>query len=160
YEFKEAFTRDLTAHPEKVWKPEELVAYILDTKAPFAAGQGWDYSDTNYIVLGMIIERITRSTYYSEVKKRLLDPLKLKNTLPSDRREIPGLAQGYAGPNNPFGGTDAMLVSGKFTINPQFEWCGGGMVSTAEDLARWGKRLYEGKAFSIEMRDEMLKGVP
>jgi D-alanyl-D-alanine carboxypeptidase len=59
YEFKEKFTRDLTANPEKRWRPAELVAYLLDEKAPFAAGQGWDYSDTNYIVLGMIIEKVT-----------------------------------------------------------------------------------------------------
>ena len=55
YEFKEQFTKDLTADVDKVWKPEELISYIFDTKAPFEAGKGWDYSDTNYIVLGMIM---------------------------------------------------------------------------------------------------------
>jgi D-alanyl-D-alanine carboxypeptidase len=54
-------TKDLTANPEKVWKPAELVAYLLDEKAQFAAGKGWDYSDTNYIVLGMIIEKVMAS---------------------------------------------------------------------------------------------------
>jgi D-alanyl-D-alanine carboxypeptidase len=69
--------------------------------------------------------------------------------------------QGYAGPNNPFGGTDAMIGSdGKFAINPQFEWCGGGMASTAEDLARWAKALYEGKAFPPALLEEMKNGVP
>lgn len=160
YEFKEQFTKDLTANPDKVWKPEELVAYILDTEAPFAAGKGWDYSDTNYIVLGLIIEHITKSSYYDQVRKRLLKPLKLNDTVPSDSRVIAGLAQGYAGPNNPFGGTDAMIVNGKFAINPQFEWCGGGMASTSEDLARWAKALYEGKTLNSATREHMLKGVP
>ncbi len=64
YEFKEQFTTDLTKNPDKVWKPEELIAYILDSPPPFAVGKGWQYSDTNYIVLGMIIERVTKSTYY------------------------------------------------------------------------------------------------
>jgi D-alanyl-D-alanine carboxypeptidase len=161
YEFNERFTRDLTANPDKVWKPAELVAYILDMKPPFDAGKGWDYSDTNYIVLGMIIERITGSTYYAEARKRLLGPLKLRDTVPSDSRMVPGLVQGYAGPNNPFGGTDAMIgANGKFVINPQFEWCGGGMASTAEDLARWEKALYEGKAFAPALLEEMKKGVP
>ena len=49
YEFKPQFTKDLTANPEKVWKPAELVAYLFDEKPPFEAGMGWDYSDTNYI---------------------------------------------------------------------------------------------------------------
>ena len=54
YEFKEQFTKELTANPDKVWKPAELVAYLLDEKPPFEAGKGWNYSDTNYIVLVMI----------------------------------------------------------------------------------------------------------
>jgi D-alanyl-D-alanine carboxypeptidase len=84
YEFKDQFTKDLTANPEKVWKPAELVAYLLDEKPPFAAGKGWDYSDTNYIVLGMIIEKVTGKRFYDEANKRLLKPLKLTNTIPQD----------------------------------------------------------------------------
>ncbi|HKS26900.1 MAG TPA: serine hydrolase [Pyrinomonadaceae bacterium] len=160
YEFKEQFTKDLTASPEKVWKPEELVSYILDTAAPFAAGKGWDYSDTNYIVLGMIIERITGSTYYRELARRILVPLGLRETVPSDRRDVPRLIQGYAGKDNPFGGSDAMISSGRMIINPQFEWTGGGIASTAEDLARWAKLLYEGKAFAPSLLPTMLEGVP
>ena len=78
YEFKEQFTKDLSANPDKVWKPEELLAYLFDEKAAFEAGKGWDYSDTNYIVLGMIIERVTGKKYYSEAQNRILKPLKLK----------------------------------------------------------------------------------
>ena len=160
YEFNERFTADLTASPDRVWKPQELVAYILDTAAPFAAGQGWDYSDTNYIVLGMIMEKVTGRAYYDLVRERVLRPGNLQATVPSDARVIRGLANGYAGANNPFGGTDAMLVDGRMVINPQFEWTGGGMASTAEDLARWGKRLYDGQAFDPSMLPMLLDGVP
>jgi len=159
YEFKEQFTKDLTANPEKVWKPAELVAYLLDEKAPFAAGQGWDYSDTNYIVLGMIIEKVTGKNFYDEATRRLLKPLKLTDTIPQDGPKLKGVVQGYAGPNNPFGGTDAMIVNGKFAINPQFEWTGGGYASTAQDLARWAKMIYEGKAFAPELLPQVLDGV-
>jgi D-alanyl-D-alanine carboxypeptidase len=160
YEFKPEFTRDLTASPDKVWRPAELVAYILDTEAPFPAGGGWDYSDTNYIVLGMIIERVAGATLNDEIARRLLHPLGLTRTVPSDRREIPGLAQGYAGPGNPFGGTDAMIVDGKFAINPQFEWAGGGYAVSGGDLARWAKALYEGRAFDASLVAAMVDGVP
>ena len=159
YEFKEQFTKDLTANPDKVWRPEELVAYLLDEKAPFEAGKGWDYSDTNYIVLGMIIEKVTGKKYYDEAVRRVLKPLKFERTYPQDKREIKGLVQGYAGTNNPFGGRDAVLENGKFIINPQFEWTGGGMVSNAEDLARWAKAMYEGKAFDAALLPEVLNGV-
>jgi D-alanyl-D-alanine carboxypeptidase len=160
YEFNERFTADLTAAGDRIWKPQELVAYIFDTAAPFAAGQGWDYSDTNYIVLGMIMEKVTGRTYYDLARERVLRPAGLSATVPSDARSIPGLANGYAGANNPFGGSDAMLVGGRMVINPQFEWTGGGMASTASDLARWGKRLYEGGAFDASMLAKLLDGVP
>lgn len=160
YEFKEQFTKDLTANPEKAWKPAELVAYLLNEKPPFAAGGGWDYSDTNYIVLGMIIEKVTGRKFYNEADRRLLRPLKLTDTIPQNGPRLKGVIQGYAGPSNPFGGTDAMIVNGKFVINPQFEWTGGGYASTAHDLARWAKMIYEGKAFSSDLLPEVLQGVP
>jgi len=160
YEFKEQFTKDLTANPDKVWKPAELVAYLLDEKPPFEAGKGWDYSDTNYIVLGMIIEKVTGKKLYDEADRRLIKPLKLTDTIPQDGPRLKGVVQGYAGPNNPFGGSDAMIVNGKFIINPQFEWTGGGYVSTAQDLARWAKMIYEGKAFSPDLLPQVVEGVP
>jgi len=159
YEFKEQFTKDLTANPDKVWKPAELVAYLLDEKAPFEAGKGWDYSDTNYIVLGMIIEKVTGRKFYDEANRRVLGPLKLNDTLPQDAPRLPGIIQGYAGPTNPFGGTDEMIVNGKFAVNPQFEWTGGGYISTAQDLARWAKMMYEGKAYSPDLLPQVVDGV-
>ncbi|MDH4271886.1 MAG: beta-lactamase family protein [Candidatus Aminicenantes bacterium] len=160
YEFNEAFISDLIRQPDKVWKPEELVAYILDSKAPFSAGEDWEYSDTNYIVLGMILEKISAAKYYDLLSARILGPLRLRNTVPSDSRTIRGLVQGYAGAGNPFGGRDEMLSDGRFVFNPQFEWTGGGVASTAEDLARWAKYLYEGRAFDSSLLPEMLDAVP
>lgn len=159
YEFKDTFTKDLTANPDKIWKPAELVSYLLGETAPFEAGTGWDYSDTNYIVLGMIIEKVTGKKFYAEALKRVVKPSKLSNTIPQDNPRIKGLIQGYAGPNNPFGGKDAMIENGKFAINPQFEWTGGGWASTGEDLARWAKIMYEGKAFDASLLPQMLDGV-
>jgi len=132
YEFKEAFTLDLTANPDKSWHPEELLAYVLDEGPSFPPGGGWEYSDTNYIILGMIMEEVTGEACYDLIRSRFLVPLGLRETTPSLSRQIPGLVQGYAGPGNPFGGTDAMVLpDGRFAINPQFEWAGGGFASTA-----------------------------
>jgi D-alanyl-D-alanine carboxypeptidase len=68
--------------------------------------------------------------------------------------------QGYAGPNNPFGGSDAMVKNGRFAINPQFEWAGGGFAATSADLARWSKALYEGRAFDSRLNQQVYSGVP
>lgn len=161
YEFKKEFTTALTANPGKTWKPEELLFYILDEKASFAAGAGWEYSDSNYILLGMIIEKITGKKYYELLKTNILQPLRLKNTFPSEKRKLENLAQGYAGAENDFGGKDKVIgKDGEFIINPQFEWTGGGIYSTTEDLAKWGKLLYEGKAFDSALLTTMLNAVP
>ena len=64
------------------WKPEELLKYVWDENPGFAAGQGWDYSDTNYILLGMIIEQLTGKKYYELLYKEILEPHKLVNTKP------------------------------------------------------------------------------
>jgi D-alanyl-D-alanine carboxypeptidase len=158
YELNERFLKDLTANPAKVWTPADRIAYLLDAPPPFRAGEGWDYSDTNYIVLGLIIERITGNQLNDEIRRRVLVPLALTHTVPSDQRRVPGLAQGYAGPNNPFGGFDAMIVNGEFVVNPQFEWAGGGYASTADDLARWMKLLFEGRAYPDTLLRQALDG--
>ncbi len=160
YEFKKEFTDFLTANPYKVWTPEERLAYLFDEKPPFAAGQGWEYSDTNYIVLGMILERVTGKDFYGEAKRRFIKPLKLTNTIPQDGPKLKNVVQGYAGPNNPFGGKNRMIENGKFIVNPQLEWTGGGWASTGEDLARWAKLMYEGKAFDASLVPMMVDGVP
>ena len=158
YELNPRFLADLTADPMREWTPEQRLSYLLDAQAPFAAGQGWDYSDTNYVVLGMILERITGTPAYEEIRTRFLEPLGLRQTVPSDRPRINGLAQGYAGPGNPFGGADAMLRDGAMVINPQFEWAGGGYAASAADLARWARHWYEGRAFGREMLAQALQG--
>ena len=159
YEFNPKFTVDLSANPDKVWSGEDRLAYLFDAKPPFAPGEGWEYSDTNYIVLGMIIERVGGAPYYQQLRKRILVPLKLAGIVPADSRIVPGLVQGYAGANNPFGGSDEMIKDGKFAVNPQFEWTGGGLATTAVDLARWAKLLYEGKVVHESLMDDLLDGV-
>ena len=160
YEFQPAATAALRANPFKEWTPVERLSYIFDSHAPFAARQGWEYSDTNYIVLGMIIEKLLGDSYYAAASARLLRPLGLTNTIPSDRRDLPGVIVGYAGKANDLGGYDASIVDGRMAVNPQFEWTGGGMASTAADLARWAKLLYEGKAFPPSLLPTMLDAVP
>ena len=95
YEFKEAFTVDLTAQPDKHWRPEELLAYVLDEAPSFAAGAGWEYSDTNFVLLGMILEEITARPCYEMIREAFLGPLGLENTVPSESRAIPGFPHFY-----------------------------------------------------------------
>ena len=157
------FRKDLVANPNQTRKPEELIAYILDKRALFPAGKKWSYADTNYILVGMIIERVTARSLYSEMARRLLTPLKLNNTIPSDQRVLPGVIPGYSkeigqlinkkGPYTKMIGPDGLI------INPQWEWAGGGLASTPEDLARWVKALFDGNVLEKAFLDQMTAGV-
>ena len=149
YEFKDAFARDLRANPDKIWKPEELLAYVFDEPAPFAAGAGWEYSDTNYIVLGLIIEHLYDQPFYLQVDHALLRKMRRNRFRPSVKRAMSGLVQGYTGANDPItGGAVPMIVDGKLIFNPQFEWTGGGYAGTPTSLAIWARMLYGGGAFA------------
>jgi D-alanyl-D-alanine carboxypeptidase len=157
YEMNPAFTARLRAEPDKVWTPDEQIAFLLDATPPFAPGQGWEYSDTNYIVLGMVLEAVTGTRLYDEVRRRFLEPLALRRVVPSTSRRIAGLVPGYAGARDPLGLPDEVLPGGVFVINPQFEWTGGGFATSAPDLARWGHALYAGPALSARARALMIE---
>ena len=158
YVFDEAFIDQLLESPDKVWTPEELLAFVLDKPPVHPAGEGWAYSDTDYIVLGMIIESICGEDFYSVLDKRILTPFALKSTSPSNKRRLKGLVNGYTGDRTPpFRLPGKVPVDGVYPINPQFEWCGGGLITNSLDMARWAKILYEGKVFSDVMLKEMLQ---
>ena len=146
------FLKALFKNSEKDVRYEDLIAYVLNRKPLFAAGKKFNYADTNYILIGLIIEKVTGKTLYDEITNRILKPFKLNDTFPSNKNILPQVANGYF-KNKP------VIINGKFTINPQWEWAGGGFASTAEDLARWAKFLYEGNVLRKDLMDEMLKGV-
>ncbi len=160
YEFRPEFTAALTGDPDRVWDPRDQVRYLHGTRAPFAPGAGWEYSDTNYLVLALVLERIVGRVVDEEIRARFLGPLALENTIPSDARALPGVVQGYAGAQNPFGGRDAMLGDdGRLAINPQFEGAGGGYAATAADAARWGSHFLSGALVGSDVHAQALAGV-
>lgn len=154
------FIKTLRKEPDKAWKPEELVAYVLDDKPLFGAGEGWVYADTNYILIGMIFERASGAAVHDEVTRRILRPLKLKATESSDGRVFPDLTHGYFSPGSPFGVEGRTIVGGKFVINPRMEWPFRGLVSSVEDLAKWAKVLYEGGVLRQATVERLLETVP
>lgn len=158
YVFEASFQQEVLLDPDRVWKPEELLAYVFDKEPLFVPGTDFAYSDTNYILAAMVLEEITGKTMYKLVKKRILKPFRLKRISPQVKRKIKGLAVGYNGQNDPFfpGRT---VENGVYQYNLQFEWAGGGFVMNPQDLARAGKLIYEGKVFKPELLPEFFDGV-
>lgn len=149
----------LRKNRDKEWKPAELLAFILDEKPLFAPGSSFSYADTNYIVVGMVVESVLGGSFYDEVRKRILEPLKLSDTVPSTSRRLLGLVQGYSMPGSPFGLEGPLIKGGMFAFNPQMEWTGGGFLTTSADLARWARALYAGTVLPSAMLLEMAKSV-
>jgi len=146
---------------QPLFSPEDLIGYVLDRPALFEAGTSWAYSDTGYILLGLVIEEVTGRSYYEEIRERFLTPFDLQLTTPSDQLLLTGLAAGYMGTENAFGFPHKTLqADGTMVWHPGLEWTGGGLVSNAGDLALWGALLFEGHAMTGDYLTELLKGVP
>lgn len=140
---------------------EEAIAFVLDADPLFDAGAGWAYTDTGYLLLGLVIETAGGRSYYDLVSERFLDPLGLADTRPSNLRTLPGLAAGYVAEDNPFGlPPRTMDADGTLLWDPAMEWTGGGLVSTSPNLAAWGQALFTGRAMDGPYLDRLLDGVP
>lgn len=146
--------------PDANFAPEELVRFVLDTAPLFPPGDGYHYSDTNYILAGLIVEQVTGRGYYDVLRRRFLDPMGLTRTTPANRRDLRGLVAGYTGREGLFGLPSEVTENGTLVYNPATEWTGGGLVTNPQDLARWAKALYEEQALPGEYLDELLNAVP
>jgi D-alanyl-D-alanine carboxypeptidase len=158
--FNEAASTQWPA-PGNSFTPEVLVSFIFDAEPLFPPGESWAYTDTGYVLIGLVIEAITGRTYYEELNDRFLGPLRLKATTPSNQRSLSNLAAGYVAADNAFGfplkTTDQ---NGVLVWHPGLEWTGGGLISTSRDLAHWGDALFRSRALPDEDLHAMLESVP
>lgn len=141
--------------------PQTLVAYLFDAPALFAAGSDFAYSDTGYLLLGLVVERASGQPFYRLARLRFLDPLGLSQTAPSDRRRLRGLVQGYAGGEPARGAVTRVLDdAGNLRWHPLTEWTGGGFISNARDLARWVLVHFSGASMPHDYFPLVLNGAP
>lgn len=154
------FMETLISNPDKQWTPEECISYTFGRPPLFAAGTDWGYADTNYLILGLVVQSITKKEAYKQIDEYFIKPNKLTATEPSVKRDLKDLVTGVSGPQTPFKVTGPVLVDGKMLINPQMEWAGGGYISNTIDLARWARIYYDGAALSDEIRKQQRAGVP
>ncbi|MGE0142225.1 MAG: serine hydrolase domain-containing protein [Planctomycetota bacterium] len=151
------FQRELLAAPDKVWDVRDLIGYLADTEALFEPGSGWAYSDTNYLIAGLVIETVTERSFATHFAGLLRDRFELRDTALSDRRELPGLVNGLASGLAFHRGP--VLADGRYFVNPQFEDRGGGMYSTPADLARFVRELLAGSEYPVAARSILLETV-
>ncbi|MGZ6372579.1 MAG: serine hydrolase domain-containing protein, partial [Candidatus Limnocylindria bacterium] len=123
----------LNADPSRVWQPAEVVALVGPSR--FAPGTDWSYSNTNYVIAGMLIERVTGHPYADELERRITGPLKLRGTGVPSRGGLPYL----------------LGVSWTSAF-----WTSAMLDSDPADLVRWGDALYGGAILEPLSLDRML----
>ena len=142
--------------PDDYLPPERLVQLVLDREPLFEAGNGYHYTDTGYILLGMLVERVAGTSYYELMSEVIIDRLGLERTTPQNRRDPDDLAQGYAIEGRALGLPDEVVGSdGALVFNPLTEWTGGGLYSNPVDLARFVFALMRGEVVDDEALAEM-----
>lgn len=149
------FMIKLKDRPFRTFTPLESLSYIWNRQPLFDAGTKWSYADTNFILVGYIIEKITGNKLYHLIQQTFLKPYHLNATEPSVKMMYNHLATGYARKNNPFPVEGPMVKANTMIINPQFEWAGGGFVSNVQDLAQWIMVYYNLPEISTEIKEEM-----
>jgi D-alanyl-D-alanine carboxypeptidase len=158
--FQPEFLEDFIQDPKKKRAPLDCIQSIANKEAVHPVGRGWSYSDTNYILLGLIVEQITGRDFYDLIQEQILDSLDLNLTVPQQSNRIEGLAQGYVGPNNPFGLPKKVLdENGNMVLDPSFEWAGGGFVSNPKDLTQMVKFIHEGDYLNEDIKAKLKKAV-
>ncbi|MGW3771354.1 serine hydrolase domain-containing protein [Actinomadura verrucosospora] len=134
----------------------DLVDLALARPPVFAPGTGWSYSNTDYLLAGMLIEKVTGHTWGEEVQERVIAPLGLRGTsVPGDASAIPGPhPRGYVRP-----GRDAPLVD-LTAFNPSVAGASGGMISSGGDVDRFLGALVGGELLRPAQLREMMRTRP
>ena len=124
------------------WAPAQLVAAGTSRPPLFAPGAGWSYSNTNYVLLGMVVQAVTGGTYAEQIRHRIIRPLGLRHTeSPGERADITGPhAHGYLAVG-PEGAQKPVDVT---RMNPSVASAAGDMISSTADLNRFFKALLTG----------------
>lgn len=144
-------------HRYDTWTPERLVRTALAHQPDFAPGARWKYSNTNYILAGMVIQKVTGRSYAQEAERRVLRPLNLRSTsFPGTDARMPkpsGRAYSTLG-----GSPDQVYDVTEF--NPSVAGSAGEVVSNSLDLNRFYRALLGGKLLPPRQLAEMTTTVP
>ncbi|MFD8287632.1 serine hydrolase domain-containing protein [Streptomyces lavendulae] len=155
YSQDEGFFKALTSNPRRNFTPRELLAYSFRHPVNFAPDAKFEYSNTNLILLGLVVEKVSGKKLADYIDQQVVKPARLTHTLFPTGAEFPGPhAHGY---------TD-QTASGKTEDatdwNPSWGWAAGAMISDLPDLRSWAKTLATGTLLTPATQAERLKVSP
>jgi D-alanyl-D-alanine carboxypeptidase len=131
--------------PGREWSPQDLVAIATSHPPLFPPGTSWSYSNTNYVLLGLVVEAATGRTLAGELRARLFEPLALGSTSFPSGTAIGGrFAHGYIVSRPPLPTPARTLIDVSSILSPS-AWGAGQIVSNADDLTRFFGALLRGR---------------
>lgn len=159
YSFDTTFNNTLDQQPQKVWTPQELIDIAFSHPQNGPPGQEFNYSNTNIVLLGMVIEQLTGMTASEAFQERIFTPLGLKDTsLPLDSAIPNPHPQGYSFGSNtstittyalpeadqPLALDGRLLPNNETMANPSWGWTAGGAISTVDNMRTYVEALVDG----------------
>ncbi|MEV7370209.1 serine hydrolase domain-containing protein [Streptomyces sp. NPDC090301] len=134
------------------WTPRRLVDIAMTHAPDFAPGTGWNYSNTNYVLAGMVVEKVTGRPYGKAVENRIIKPLKLRAT------SVPGTDVRMPKPSSPAYSTLSedpnAQVHDVSRLSPTLAYAAGEMISDSNDLQTFYRALLKGRLLPrAEMRE-------
>lgn len=169
YSFDPGFNQTLDEQPQKAWTPQELIDIAFSHPVNFAPGTQYEYSNTNIILLGMVIEQLTGMTASEAFEERIFQPLGLENSLlplPEDASIPAPHPQGYSFGSNtstidtyalptadqPAALDGTLLPNNETEANPSWGWTAGAAISTVGDMKTYVEALVGGGLLNPEMQ--------
>ncbi|WTU15677.1 beta-lactamase family protein [Streptomyces sp. NBC_00075] len=142
----------------RTWTPDEIVGIAMGHQPEFAPGTAWGYSNTNYTLAGMVIQKVTGNSYGDEVRARVIEPLGLHGTY------MPGADHRVPQPSSRAYSQLAENTTGKIydvtEFNPSAANSAGEVISNPGDLNRFYSALLRGKVLPAKQLAEMKTTVP
>ena len=148
YFHDQAFAARVRQEPSRAWHPVELVDHIAaHGTSNFPPGEGFGYSDTGYVVLGVLLEQVTGQPLQALYREFVFDPLGMNTTWLEGQEPArePEVAHHYSGEVD------------MTTLSPTIDWAGGGLVTTTPDLARFVRGLWSGLIVDSDGLEEMTR---
>lgn len=145
-------------HRYDSWTPRQLVEIATSHPPLFNPGEGWSYSNTNYVLAGMVIEAASGESYADTVEARILRPLGLRGTV------VPGVSSTLPRPHSKayshlFVGTPEPTIYDVTEINPSMAGAAGEIISTTRDLNVFFRELLSGRLLPPQQQRELLDTV-
>ncbi|MEX5717937.1 serine hydrolase domain-containing protein [Geodermatophilus maliterrae] len=153
YDDQPAWYADYAADPHTYFSPERLVGYVLDAPAT----TGYSYSNTNYVLAEMIIERVTGTSYQDQLYRRIIEPLGLCDL--HYRPDVYPASVTSREPAGYFSNDEFPLpqLLGQDVSRHTLSWAraAGGILSTTSDMTRWERALYSGHLLPPQQQAEL-----